>query len=29
MHLPEPIAASVPDETFAGVTYHIRGRTGA
>jgi uncharacterized protein (AIM24 family) len=25
MHLPEPIQAAVPDETFAGVTYHIRG----
>ncbi len=25
MHLPEPIPASVHDETFAGVTYHIRG----
>ncbi|HEX4837593.1 MAG TPA: AIM24 family protein [Solirubrobacteraceae bacterium] len=25
MHLPEPIAATVHDETFAGVTYHIRG----
>src|SRR5580693_5896 len=25
MHLPEPIQAAVQDETFAGVTYHIRG----
>jgi uncharacterized protein (AIM24 family) len=25
MHLPEPIPSSVHDETFAGVTYHIRG----
>jgi uncharacterized protein (AIM24 family) len=25
MNLPEPIEASVQDETFAGVTYHIRG----
>ena len=25
MHLPEPIKATVHDETFAGVTYHIRG----
>jgi uncharacterized protein (AIM24 family) len=25
MHLPEPIEATVQDETFAGVTYHIRG----
>ncbi len=25
MHLPEPIPASVHDESFAGVTYHIRG----
>jgi uncharacterized protein (AIM24 family) len=25
MHLPEPIPASVHDETFANVTYHIRG----
>jgi uncharacterized protein (AIM24 family) len=25
MHLPEPIPAVVHDETFAGVTYHIRG----
>jgi len=25
MHLPEPIPASVQDETFAGLTYHIRG----
>jgi uncharacterized protein (AIM24 family) len=25
MHLPEPIPAAVHDETFAGVTYHIRG----
>jgi uncharacterized protein (AIM24 family) len=25
MHLPEPIPPSVHDETFAGVTYHIRG----
>jgi uncharacterized protein (AIM24 family) len=25
MHLPEPIEATVHDETFAGVTYHIRG----
>lgn len=25
MHLPEPIEAIVQDETFAGVTYHIRG----
>jgi uncharacterized protein (AIM24 family) len=25
MNLPEPIQASVNDETFAGVTYHIRG----
>jgi uncharacterized protein (AIM24 family) len=25
MHLPEPIAAIVHDETFAGVTYHVRG----
>ncbi|HEY5260978.1 MAG TPA: AIM24 family protein [Solirubrobacteraceae bacterium] len=25
MHLPEPIQATVHDETFAGVTYHIRG----
>jgi uncharacterized protein (AIM24 family) len=25
MHLPEPIQATVQDETFAGVTYHIRG----
>lgn len=26
MHLPEPIAADVHDETFAGVTYHVRGQ---
>jgi len=25
MNLPEPIPASVQDETFAGLTYHIRG----
>ena len=25
MHLPEPIPPSVHDETFAGVTYHVRG----
>ncbi len=25
MHLPEPIEATVQDESFAGVTYHIRG----
>jgi uncharacterized protein (AIM24 family) len=25
MHLPEPIQGTVHDETFAGVTYHIRG----
>jgi uncharacterized protein (AIM24 family) len=25
MHLPEPLATSVHDETFAGVSYHIRG----
>jgi uncharacterized protein (AIM24 family) len=25
MHLPEPIPPTVHDETFAGVTYHIRG----
>jgi uncharacterized protein (AIM24 family) len=25
MHIPEPIPTSVRDETFAGVTYHIRG----
>jgi uncharacterized protein (AIM24 family) len=25
MNLPEPIQATVQDETFAGVTYHIRG----
>jgi uncharacterized protein (AIM24 family) len=25
MNLPEPIQASVNDETFAGVTYHVRG----
>jgi uncharacterized protein (AIM24 family) len=25
MHLPEPIQATAHDETFAGVTYHIRG----
>lgn len=25
MHLPEPLAATVHDENFAGVTYHIRG----
>jgi uncharacterized protein (AIM24 family) len=25
MHLPEPIKASVEDESFAGVTYHVRG----
>lgn len=25
MHLPEPIASNVHDETFAGVTYHVRG----
>jgi uncharacterized protein (AIM24 family) len=25
MHLPEPIPASAHDESFAGVTYHIRG----
>jgi uncharacterized protein (AIM24 family) len=25
MHLPEPIASSVHDESFAGVSYHIRG----
>src|SRR5437660_11951525 len=25
MNLPEPIPTSVHDETFAGVTYHIRG----
>lgn len=26
MHLPEPIPESVTDETFAGVTYHVRGQ---
>jgi len=25
MNLPEPLAATVHDETFAGVTYHVRG----
>src|SRR5271166_3850144 len=25
MHLPEPIPPVVHDETFAGVTYHVRG----
>ncbi|MGO9490293.1 MAG: AIM24 family protein [Solirubrobacteraceae bacterium] len=25
MHLPEPIPQTVHDETFAGVTYHVRG----
>ncbi len=25
MHLPEPIQSTVHDETFAGVTYHVRG----
>ena len=25
MHLPEPIQTTITDETFAGVTYHIRG----
>jgi uncharacterized protein (AIM24 family) len=25
MHLPEPISTSIHDETFAGVTYHVRG----
>jgi uncharacterized protein (AIM24 family) len=25
MHIPEPIPTSVSDESFAGVTYHIRG----
>jgi uncharacterized protein (AIM24 family) len=25
MHLPEPIPTNIHDETFAGVTYHIRG----
>jgi len=25
MHVPEPIAATVHDETFASVTYHVRG----
>lgn len=25
MHLPEPIPASAHDESFAGVTYHVRG----
>ena len=25
MHVPEPIAATVHDESFAGVTYHVRG----
>ena len=25
MHLPEPIPPSAHDESFAGVTYHIRG----
>lgn len=25
MHIPEPISTDVHDETFAGVTYHIRG----
>jgi uncharacterized protein (AIM24 family) len=26
MHIPEPIPTDVHDETFAGVTYHIRGQ---
>jgi len=26
MHIPEPIPTDVRDETFAGVTYHIRGQ---
>src|SRR5712692_3804213 len=26
MHLPEPISTDVRDESFAGVTYHIRGQ---
>jgi uncharacterized protein (AIM24 family) len=26
MHLPEPIPPTVCDETFAGVTYHVRGQ---
>ncbi|GAC1319903.1 MAG: AIM24 family protein [Thermoleophilaceae bacterium] len=26
MHIPEPIAGDIRDETFAGVTYHIRGQ---
>jgi len=26
MHIPEPIATDIRDETFAGVTYHIRGQ---
>ena len=25
MNLPEPIKTTITDETFAGVTYHIRG----
>ena len=25
MNLPEPIQTTITDETFAGVTYHIRG----
>ena len=25
MHIPEPIPTNIRDETFAGVTYHIRG----
>ena len=25
MHIPEPIATDIRDETFAGVTYHVRG----
>src|ERR1700682_2672840 len=26
MHIPEPIPTDIRDETFAGVTYHIRGQ---
>ena len=26
MHIPEPISTDIRDETFAGVTYHIRGQ---
>lgn len=26
MHLPQPIATDIHDESFAGVTYHIRGQ---